>query len=188
MVTLIRNIAAGSCVALLLNVPAFAQPAGASSGYASAPPVHGVVALEDTMKKFYRAANIGLVATKDGIEHAYRFTKNVIVHGGRNPGGEAITALEGLREGTMVMIQSMDDEDLMVTEGRVADVDRRRKQITVTYDDGTADVLQLTERAAAAAWPEEEQAIAAQAAGAQAAVHYNDEDGRRVVHFFRWVR
>ena len=59
---------------------------------------------------------------------------------------------------------------------------------TVKYDDGTVDVLQLAERAAAATWPEEEQAIAAQAAGAEAAVYYNDEDGRRVVHFFRWVR
>jgi hypothetical protein len=86
-----------------------------------------------------------------------------------------------------VMIQSIDDEELMATEGRVASVDRCRDRITVKYDDGSVDVLQLTERAAAATWPVEEQAIAAQAAGAQAAVYFDDEDGRRVVHFFRWV-
>ena len=81
----------------------------------------------------------------------------------------------------------MSDEDLMATEGRVVRIDRRRQQITVKYDDGTVDVMQLTERAGAATWPVEEQAIAAQAAGAQAAVYYNDEDGQKVVHFFKWA-
>jgi len=96
-------------------------------------------------------------------------------------------ALEGLREGTAVTIQSLDDEDLMATEGRVTHVDWCLSRITVKYEDGTVDVLELTERAAAATWPVEEQAIAAQAAGAQAAVYFNDESGRKVVHFFRWV-
>jgi hypothetical protein len=188
MTTLIRNIVTGYCVVLSVSVPAFAQPAGPSPARASAPPVHAVVALEDTMKKFYRAANIALVAARDGVEHAYWFTTDVISHGGRNSGHEAVAALGGLREGTVVVIQSVNDEDRMETEGWVAHVDRGRNQITVKYDDGTVDVLRLTERAAAATWPEEEQAIAAQAAGAEAAVYYNDEDGRRVVHFFRWVR
>jgi hypothetical protein len=97
------------------------------------------------------------------------------------------TGFQSLHEGTAVMIQSIDDQDLMATVGRVAHVDRCRGRITVKYDDGTVDVLQLTERAAAATWPEEEQAIAAQAAGAQAAVYFSDEDGRTVVRFFRWV-
>jgi hypothetical protein len=186
MIALIRNLAAGGCVVLLSIVPAVAQPANASSE--SAPPVRGVVALADTMKTFYRTLNVGLVAARDGIVHAYRFTADLTAHGGRNPGQEAAAALGDLREGAMVVIQSVNDEDRMETEGRVAHVDRGRKQITVKYDDGTVDVLQLAERAAAATWPEEEQAIAAQAAGAEAAVYYNDEDGRRVVHFFRWVR
>jgi hypothetical protein len=99
----------------------------------------------------------------------------------------ATTGFEGLHEGTAVMIQSIDDEEMMATPGRVADVDPCRGRITVKYDDGTVDVLQLTERAAAATWSVEEQAIAAQAAGAQAAVYFDDEHGRRVVHFFRWV-
>src|SRR5207245_6123227 len=138
--------------------------------------IYGVVALEESMKAFYRAANISLVATKDGIEHAYRFAKDLVVPGGRNAGPEVIAALEGLREGTVVLIQSGNDEDRMSTEGRVAHIDRRRKQITVKYDDGTDDVLKLTERAGAAMWPEEEQESAARAAGAEAAVYYNDED------------
>jgi hypothetical protein len=187
MMMLIRNTAAACCVVLSFGVPAFAQPARTFSAHTSAPPVHAVVALEGTMKTFYRALNVGLVAARDGIAHAYRFTTDLTVHGGRNP-QEAATALGDLREGAMVVIQSVNDEDRMETEGRVAHVDRGRKQITVKYDDGTVDVLQLAERAAAATWPEEEQAIAAQAAGAEATVYYNDEDGRRIVHFFRWVR
>lgn len=186
MMMLIRNTAAACCVALSLGVPAVAQSASTSSAHTSAPPLHAVVALEGTMNTFYRALNVGLVAARDGIAQAYRFTTTV--RGGRSVGQEAAPALGDLREGAMVMIQSVNDEDRMETEGRVAHVDRGRKQITVKYDDGTVDVLQLTERAAAATWPEEEQAIAAQAAGAEAAIYYNDEDGRRVVHFFRWVR
>jgi hypothetical protein len=160
------------------------------------------MARDDTMKKFYRAVNIGLVATRDGVDHAYRFTASLIGHPGSNPGRPTLTALQGLREGTVVVVQfnvqvrgergdavdPVSDEDLMATEGRVVHIDRRRQQITVKYDDGTFDVMQLTERAGAATWPEEEQAIAAQAAGAQAAVYYNDEDGQRVVHFFKWAR
>jgi hypothetical protein len=160
------------------------------------------MALDDTMKMFYRAVNVGLVAARDGVDHAYRFTASLIGHPGSNPRQPIVTALEGLREGTVVTVQygvqvrgepeetvdPVSDEDLMATEGRVVHIDRRRQQITVKYEDGTIDVMQLTERAAAATWPEKEQAIAAQAAGAQATVYYNDEHGQRVVHFFRWVR
>jgi hypothetical protein len=188
MKTLIRSTATACCLVLSFGVPAFAQPASTSSAFTSAPPVHAVVALESTMKTFYRALNVGLVAARDAVAHAYRFTTDLAVPGGRNAGQEAAAPLGDLREGAMVVIQSVNDEDRMETEGRVAHVDRGRRQITINYDDGSVDVLQLTERAAAATWPEEEQAIAAQAAGAEAAVYYNAEDGRRVVHFFRWVR
>ena len=200
MITPIRNAAAACCV-LLSIVPAFAQSADDSAGRMSVPPIQGLVARDDTMKKFYRALNIGLVAAKDGVDHAYRFTASLIGHPGGNPARPTVTALEGLREGTVVVVQfnvqvrgeswdavdPISDEDLMATEGRVVHIDRRRQQITVKYDDGTVDLMQLAERAGAATWPEEEQAIAAQAAGAQAAVYYNDEDGQRVVHFFKWA-
>jgi hypothetical protein len=197
----IRHAAAACCV-LLSIVPAFAQSADGTSARMSAPPIQGVMALDDAMRKFYRAVNVGLVAAREGVDHAYRFTASLIGHPADNPGGRTLTALEGLREGTVVVVQFnvrvrgergdavdlVSDKDLMATEGRVVHIDRRRQQITVTYDDGTFDVMELTERAGAATWPEEEQAIAAQAAGAQAAVYYNDEDGQRVVHFFRWIR
>jgi len=201
MITPIRNAVVACCV-LLSIAPTFAQSADDSSARVSAPPIQGVMALDDTMKKFYRAVNIGLVAAREGVDQTYRFTTSLIGHPGSDPRQPIVAALEGLREGTVVIVQfgvqvrgepeetadPISDEDLMATEGRVVHIDRRRQRVTVKYEDGTVDVMQLTERAAAATWPEKEQAIAAQAAGAQAAVYYNDQDGQRVVHFFRWVR
>ena len=67
----------------------------------SPPPVHGTIALEGTMRKVYRAANTIIVATIDGVEHVYHFTKDVLVHGGK---GTGVDALQGLREGSTVVV------------------------------------------------------------------------------------
>ena len=104
MITPIRNAVVACCV-LLSIVPAFAQSADGSSARMSVPPIQGVMARDDTMKKFYRAVNIGLVATRDGVDHAYRFTASLIGHPGSNPGRPTLTALQGLREGTVVVVQ-----------------------------------------------------------------------------------
>ena len=109
-------------------------------------------------------------------------------------------SLVGLKEGTTVTLQfrpecedvtsleHSSDEDLMMTEGTVVRVNREKKQITVAYDDGTADVFQLVERITSAAWPEAERAIVSRAAGANVIVRYTDEDGRKAVHFFKPAR
>ena len=104
MTTPIRNAAAACCV-LASIVPVFAQSAGDSSARMSAPPIQGIMARDDTMKKFYRAVNIGLVAARDGADHANRFTAGLIGHPGTNAGRPTITALEGLREGAVVVVQ-----------------------------------------------------------------------------------
>ena len=65
------------------------------------PPLLEPIALEGTMKQFYRGVNVVIVTTMDGVEHVYQFTKNLIVHGGKKPG---VDALEGLRDGTTVVI------------------------------------------------------------------------------------
>jgi hypothetical protein len=65
------------------------------------PPGRGTIALEGNMKKFYRAANTIIVTTIDGVEHVYHFTKDLLVHGGK---GTGVDALQGLREGSTVVI------------------------------------------------------------------------------------
>jgi hypothetical protein len=161
-------------------------------GAQSPPPVQGTIALEGTMKQFYRAANVVVVSTMDGVEHMYHFSKDLVVHGGK---GSGVDALEGLREGTTVVVhytvsgaeasaQEIDlfgDEGLKITEGQVAKIDRRRQEITIRFANGTTETLQMTNRAA-------ESARAAEKAGADAPkviVYYSDEAGRKVVHYFR---
>lgn len=42
-----------------------------------------------------------VVTTVDGVEHVYHFTKDLLVHGGK---GNGVDALEGLREGSAVVV------------------------------------------------------------------------------------
>jgi hypothetical protein len=157
----------------------------------SPPPVRGTIALEGTMKKFYRAANVLVVTTIDGVEHVYRFAKDLVVHGGEDSG---IDALEGLREGSTVVVHytvegqqpTAHEVDrfgaggLDTTEGVVTGIDRRRLQITVRYDNGTKETFALTERAATEAAVKD-----AVAGDIRVVIYYSNEEGKKVAHFFR---
>ena len=157
----------------------------------SGPPVQGTIALEGTMKKVYRAANIVIVTTIDGMEHVYHFTKDLFVYGGK---GTGVEALEGLRESSRVVvhyrvegvqesateIDRIGDEGLKVTEAIVTRIDRGRKQITIRFDNGTTETLRLTDRAAAEAGTD----VAATGA-TKIIVYYSDDKGRKVAHFFK---
>jgi len=158
----------------------------------SPPPVQGTIALEGTMKTFYRGVNTILVTTIDGVEHVYHFTKDLVVHGGK---GHGLDALEGLREGSTVVvhytvtgaeasareIDRIGDEGLKVTEGVVTRISRGRKQVTIRFDDGSSETLRLTDRAAAEAGKDDDQATAT----VKVIVYYSDEGGRKVAHFFK---
>ena len=157
----------------------------------SPPPVQGTIALEGTMKKFYRGANVVIVTTIDGVEHAYRFAKDLVVHGGN---ATDASALEGLREGSTVVvhysIQGADQsareidvigvEGLEATEGTVTRIDLGRGQISVRYANGKTDVFRLTDRATA-------EADSAAPAGTKVMIYYSDEHGQKVAHFFKRV-
>jgi hypothetical protein len=159
------------------------------------PPVRGTMALEGTMKRVYRAANTVIVTTVDGVEHVYHFTKDLVVHGGR---GSGVEALEGLREGTTVVvhyagegaaqsareIDRVGDEGLKVTEGVVTHIGRGRRQITIRFDNGTTETFRLTDRAAAEAARNVDQAATD---ATRVTIYYSDEAGRKVAHFFKKV-
>ena len=165
----------------------------------SPPPVTGVngnMAIEGTTNGVYRALNVVVVRTIDGVEHMIHYTKDLLVHGGKGKGADA---LQGLKEGSTVVVhytlsgteetaQEIDhvgDEDgLKKSEGVVIDVDRRRQQITVRFADRTTETRQLPARAAAEAGRDLGDATKG---GAKVVVYYSDEGGRRVAHYFKQV-
>ena len=138
----------------LVSGLAFGFSALAAQAAQTPPPMiggTGNAATEGTMRKVYRAANMIIVTTMDGVEHAYHFSKDLVVHGGK---GAGVDALEGLHEGAMVVVhyaangtQStaaevdvVGDQGLRVTEGAVTRIDRGRQQITVKYANGKTEV------------------------------------------------
>jgi hypothetical protein len=172
---------------------ALVSSASITLGAQNGPPVQGTIALEGTMKTFYRAVNTIIVTTIDGVDHVYHFTKDLVVHGGK---GRGLDALEGLREGSTVVvhytmteaeasareIDRIGDEGLKVTEGVVTRISRGRKQITIRFDDGKSETLRLTDRAAAEAGKDVDQSATA---AVKVIVYYSDEAGRKVAHFFK---
>lgn len=150
------------------------------------------IATEGTVKQFYRGLNVVVVKTMDGIEHVYQFTKDLVVHGGKKPG---VDALEDLHEGTTVVIHYstggetasaeeidlLGDEGLRITEGVVTDINRRDKEITITFANGKTETLQMTGRAAV------ESAFIDASSGRRTriVVYYSDETGRKVAHYFK---
>ena len=169
-------------VVLIVSTPAHAQ---------NRPPLQEPIALEGTMQQFYRAANVVVITTMDGMEHVYHFTKDLIVHGGKKPG---VDALEGLRAGTTVVIHHtagsqasieeidvLGDEGLKSTEGMVTNIDRRKNEITIRYNNGKTETLQMTSRAAA----ETEAGIDESAEEARVVVYYSDEAGHKIAHYFK---
>jgi hypothetical protein len=156
-------------------------------------PQTGTMALEGTMKTFYRGVNKLVVTTVDGMDHVYQFTKDLVVHGGKESGEKA---LEGMHEGAMVVIHytietgeptvreidRVSDAGFEVTEARVVRIERGRKLITVRFGDGRTETFQLTERAAAEAPAELE---TAHTGDTRVVIYFKDEKGQKVVHYFK---
>lgn len=74
------------------------------------------------------------------------------------------------------------DPGLKVTEGTVTKIDRRRRQITIRFDNATTETFQLTERAATDGGPDIAGAVAETG---RVTVFYADQGGQKVAHYFR---
>jgi hypothetical protein len=162
------------------------------------PPIGGVtgtIALEGTVQKTYEGAHGVVVKTVDGIEHLFHLTERTVVHGGAAAGNDA---LRGLHEGSEVVVHytaegdkktahevdRIGEDGLKTIEGVVTKVDRGARTMSIRLADGSRQTLRLTDRAASDAG---ENIEAAAAAKAKVVVYFNDEAGRRVVHYFKRI-
>jgi hypothetical protein len=151
------------------------------------PPIHGVtgtIATEATIKEEHKAANKIVVATEDGAEHVYDAAKGLAVHGGKDP-------LADLKPGTTVIIHYSPDNTareidrvgvggLSTTEGIATKIDRGKKRITIRYDGGRIETLQLTDRAAADVGKDI-------GPDSRVVVYYSNVAGAKVTHYFKKV-
>ncbi len=177
-------------VALLAAVAGFSVVARAQQTPAL---IGGTVGMEGTTRAIYAAANTIIVKTIDGVERTYHFTKNVLVHGGK---GGGVDALQGLTEGSTVVVHSRNvagenqaqeidivgDGGLKVTEGIVTNINREKKEITVRLDNGRIEKLRLTDRAAADVGKDLDKGLKD---STRVVVYYSDEAGNKVAHYFR---
>jgi hypothetical protein len=180
-------------------IGSFVLAASVALGAQSPPPVNGVngtLALEGTTNKVYRALNVVVVQTVDGVEHMIHYTKDLFVHGGK---GTGVDALQGMPEGSKVVvhytvagteetaleIDRVGDGGLNAAEGVVVRMDRAGRQITIRFGgDGTTETLQLTDRAAAEA---DGLLRGVPAAGTRIVVYYVDEGGHKIAHYLRKI-
>jgi hypothetical protein len=153
--------------------------------FAQGPPIHGVtgtIATEATIKSEYKAANKIVVESEDGVEHIYDAAKGLAVHGGKPPLSDltpgTTVIIHYTADGTAQEIDRVEADGLNTTEGIVTKVERRTKQITIRYDNGTIETLNLTDRAAADVGKHigEDTRIV---------VYYSDDAGGKVTHYFR---
>lgn len=156
------------------------------------PAIHGfngTLATEGTIRSEYKAAHKIIVETADGVDHVYDAAKDLVVHGGTNalsdlkPGSTVVVHYTADKTGeTVHEVDKVGAEGLRTAEGIVTRIDRKKKEITIRYDNGKTEQLILTDRAAVDAG----QGVANAPEGAtRVVVYYSDEAGRKVAHYFK---
>lgn len=163
----------------------------------SAIAVEEVVAVsEGTVKKLDAAGKKIVIAAKDGTEHTFVFVRGTAVHGFELVDRAAKDSLNGVKEGSEVVvhytskggvdtaeeIDHVGDGGLKIVEGTVKGIDRGAKTITITTADGSERTFRLLERAARDSGMD---LNAATDRTARVLVYYSDESGKQVAHFFK---
>jgi hypothetical protein len=145
--------------------------------------VHG------TIKKIDAGAKTIAIATVDGTEEVLAFSDKTIVHGsvagakdvfkGLKEGGEVAAryTVAGAKK-TAVEVDSVGKGGMRVVEGTVTKVDAGAKTVVVKTADGSETVFNATEAAVVDLGKDASKA-------GKVTVHYTEEGGRKVVHFFK---
>jgi hypothetical protein len=160
--------------------------AGAQTG---ASVVHG------TVKKLDATANTVVVTTVTGTEEVVSFTEKTVVHG---TAAGATGAFHGLTEGSEVVVHAtgsgakktalevdaVGKDGMKAVDGTVSKIGAGGKTVVIKLADGTEQTFETTGHAAA-------EIASATAAGTEkvtkVTVHYTEEGGKKVAHFFKKV-
>jgi hypothetical protein len=151
------------------------------------------------------AKTIG-VKTADGTEHVFKYTEKTTVHGAEDAGkgvktGAVDTYFAG-KEGTQVMVRytkkgadevasGVDDlgkDTVKVAKGTVTKVDKTAHTVTIKGDDGAEatynvgkDTARDSKNGVVKGW---DYTASKAKAGDKVVVHYTEDAGKKVVHFF----
>jgi hypothetical protein len=167
------------------------------AGQQPPPPIEGVtgtVAVKESSQQAYDGIHAAIVKTADGFRHLFHLAGRVASHG--NAIGDQ--ALGGLEDGDKVVVhydadggnEAADDVDPVAgddrtgVDGVITSVDPSAKTIAIRLADGSRQTLRLTEPAPSGATRH----ISGAVGGTSSVVLYsNDEEGRRVAHYFTRV-
>jgi len=175
-------------VALVVLAGWMALPARATDDVVSA--IHG------TITKLDAGAKTAVVKTADGTEHTIHFVDATAVHGAEATEAASKDAFHGLKEGsevavhytekggdkTAVEVDHLGKDGLKSVDGTVTKVGEDGKTVTVKAADGTEHTFDVVGKDT----KETAKAIGKGAdKSAKVTVHYTEEGGKKVAHFFK---
>jgi hypothetical protein len=165
-----------------------------------------VHAVSGVVTKLDSAAKTITVKTADGTEHVFKYTEATTVHAAEKgasaakagaidsymkgkEGSQAVVHYtgEGADE-TAVHVEDFGKRSLQVGEGTVTDVDKGARTITIKAKDGTEHTYHVAKDATI----DTEHGITkgselAVKKGENVTVHYTDEAGKKIAHFFKSI-
>jgi hypothetical protein len=180
------------CGLVLAAVLCLHAPAWVAAQEVQIPGRDGVVATETTVEQEHGFAHAVTLKTWEGLKYVGRTTSNLFLHGGK---GIGVDPLSDLHEGTTVMVRDAAEpdgtaavaanrSDVSESEGKVIDIDRRKRVVVVRFENRRTEKLRLADSPAGDA---HEQSEAAAPEGDTLAVSYVDDMGQSVTHFFKKV-
>ena len=151
--------------------------------------LHGSVTKVDAVTKTM------VIKTADGSERSLRFLGSTAVHGARTSAAAGKDTWHGLGKGSEVVAhyarRSGDDKALEIdkvgrdglksTSGTIKDFDRDGRKMSVRTGDDTESAFRLTDHAAKEAGKD---VAEGGERGARDTVHYSEDAGGKVAHFF----
>src|ERR1700733_16273582 len=157
-----------------------------------------VHAVDGTVKKLDAGTKTVVVETKDGAEHTFHYTDDVIVHGAGDTKKGAVDAAHGVTEGSKVAVHytvvggketahevdKIGDDGLKTTDGTVTHIDRGAKTIAVKTADGSEETFHLTDRAAKDTGKDVATGVDK---SAKVTVYYTEKAGVKTAHFVKTI-